>query len=67
MGTRKQDYRKAIQILCLNKYKYELGCSNKNGKGTILRNGEKKMSSLDNLVDVEVWQLRIKDHRNSEL
>lgn len=25
------------------------------------------MSSLDNLVDMEVWQLRIKDHRNSEL
>lgn len=25
------------------------------------------MSSLDNLVDMEVWQLRIKDQRNSEL
>lgn len=28
---------------------------------------KEKMSSLDNLVDMEVWQLRIKDHRNSEL
>lgn len=38
MGTRKQEYRKVMEMLCPNKDKYELGGSRRNGKGTVLRN-----------------------------
>lgn len=52
-------------MLCLNKHQYELGGSNRNRKGTLFEKLGKKKSSVDNLVDMEVWQFSIKDHRNS--
>lgn len=63
MGARKQEYQKAVHMLCLNKYKYEPSGSSRNGRRTVLRN--KKMSSLDDLR-YGGFTVKIKSHRNPE-
>lgn len=65
-GPESRTTKRLFRCCAWTNNKYKLGSSSRNGKGAILRNWQEKTSSLDNLVDMEVWQLRIKDHRTSE-